>query len=195
MRTSRSGFSLIELMIALALLGIVVAKLTIVIDEARTSHGHQSASMAIEDRALYVLDKIAYAILGSDRDTLFPDNAMPTFTDRLNYKVSLGVEDGVVVWGEPEVIALSADGTSVYWAENEGEVEERLITWANNVSELLENEILNNGDDNANGLSDESGLNFVLDGDSVTIRLTLRGEDSDGRVINHTVETVVTCRN
>ena len=191
----RSGFTLIELMIALVLLGIVVTKLTIVIGEARSSFGRESARMAIEDRALYVLDLIAFAVMGSDRGTLNPDPALPTFSSLLRYQISMGVEDGEVVWSDPEVISLTEDSRSVYWAVNEGEENERLVVWANNVSQLLEKELLNGADDNQNQLQDESGLNFVIDRDSVTIRLTLVGEDSGGNVIHHTVETTVTCRN
>lgn len=195
MAPRRSGFSLVEMMIALVLLGIVVTKLTIVIGEARDSFGRESARMSIEDRALYVLDQIAYAVMGSDRDTLTPDPSLPTFTSKLSYQISMGVEDGQVVWSEPEVIGLTEDGRSVYWAQNEGEENQRLVTWANNVSQLLEKEFLNGTDDNENGLMDENGLNFVIDRDSVTIRLTLVGEDSEGETIRHTVETTVTCRN
>ena len=191
----RSGFSLVEVMIAVVLLGIVVAKLTIVIDQARDSYGHESARMAVEDRALYVLDRIAMAIMASDRESLDPEPELPTFTSRLKYQVSLGVEDGEVVWGDPEVISLDDSGESLYWAKNEGLPNQQLSTWANNVSQLLEEELLNGADDNANGLFDESGLNFVIDRNSVTIRLTLEGEDTDGRPIHHTVETTVTCRN
>lgn len=196
MRATRtSGFSLVEAMIAIVLLGIVVTKLTIVIDQARDSYGQESARMAIEDRALYVLDQVAYAVMGSDRDSLLPDPSLPTFTSRLQYQVSMGVEDGEVVLGDPEVIALTDEGNSLYWAQNEGQANERLVTWANNVSQLLEEELLNGADDNGNGLLDESGLNFVIDRDSVTIRLTLAGEDSSGKPIRHTVQTTVTCRN
>lgn len=191
----RAGFSLIEMMIAVVLLGIVVTKLTIVIGEARSSFGRESARMGIEDRALYVLDQIAYAVMGSDRGSLFPDNELPTFTSSLRYRVSMGVEDGQVVMSDPEVISLSEDGRSVYWAQNEGEANERLVVWANNVSQLLEEELLNGADDNQNDLTDESGLNFAIDRSSVTIRLTLVGEDSSGQTIHHTVETTVTCRN
>lgn len=195
MHARRSGFTLVEMMIALVLLGIVVTKLTIVIGEARSSYGRESARMAVEDRALYVLDQIAFAVMGSDRGTLNPDPALPAFSSLLRYQISMGVEDGEVVWSDPEVISLSPDGASVYWAQNEGEPEQRLVVWANNVSQLLEKEFLNGADDNDNQLNDESGLNFVIDRDSVTIRLTLVGEDSEGQTINHTVETTVTCRN
>jgi hypothetical protein len=133
--------------------------------------------------------------MGSDRGTLNPDPALPAFSSLLRYQISMGVEDGQVVWSDPEVISLSPDGGSVYWAQNEGEPEQRLVVWANNVSQLLEKEFLNGADDNQNQLNDESGLNFVIDRDSVTIRLTLVGEDGDGQIINHTVETTVTCRN
>ena len=45
------------------------------------------------------------------------------------------------------------------------------------------------------GLIDEDGLSFVLDGDRVVIRLTLRRPEVGGRTVVQTVESVVTIRN
>ena len=60
---------------------------------------------------------------------------------------------------------------------------------------FLAGELPNGMDDNGNGLIDEKGLSFVVDRDSVTIRLTLERVSNDGSVISKTVQSTVTCRN
>jgi hypothetical protein len=76
-----------------------------------------------------------------------------------------------------------------------GEAEERVVAWANTVSEMLQDELMNGVDDNDNDLADELGLSFVLDARSVTIRLSLERAADDGKKVQVTKETTVTCRN
>jgi len=193
-RTDSRGFTLIELCIALGLLTLMFIKLTLMMNDATTAHRRESVSMALEDRAALVLDRIAYAVIGSDPDTLFPNSEAPFFADRIEFKLSLGVEDGKVVWSDPEVIGLQDDPSLLYWARNEGEVGEQIVIWCRTVAEYFATELGNGEDDNDNGVTDETGLNFVLDGESVTIRLTIERTTPEGPV-RHTQETVVTCRN
>jgi len=191
----RAGFTLLEVTVAAALLSIVLVKLTIVVSEAQKSHRNEVGNMALEDRAHQVLDRIAYAVMGADRESLFPDNAAPLDQAKLKYKLSLGVEDGVTVWSY-ETIGLDDDEqSSVYWAQNEDLPDERRVVWCNTVSDLLEDELLNGADDNGNAIADEKGLSFVLDGDSIIIRLTLQRRGDEGEPVQVSVETTVTCRN
>ncbi len=194
-RARQAGFTLIEAMISIALVGLILAKLTIVMSEARRTHQEESVSMALEDQAADLIDRIAYAIVGSDADALDPIMAAPVFASVLRYQVSLGMEDGELVWGEPEVIGLSEDGVQVYWGQNVGLPGERIVVWANTVSQMLEGELMNGLDDNQNELPDELGLSFVMDARSVTIRLSLERSREEGEKIQVTKETTVTCRN
>ena len=190
----RRGLSLVEVLLGLALLGIVLTKLGMVVSETHEAHRRESVSMALEDQASTLLDRIAYAIVGSRADNLDPGVAPPFSTESLSYQVSLGVEDGEVVLSDPEIIALR-DGAELYWGQNVGEAGERIVVWSRTVSELLEDELFNGADDNANGIQDELGLSFVVQDASVTIRLTLERTDADGQVTQVTKETRVTCRN
>ena len=63
------------------------------------------------------------------------------------------------------------------------------------VAAFMKDEVLNNVDDNMNGITDETGLSFVVDGDSVTIRLTLERMNKEGNPVRVSKETTVTCRN
>ena len=191
----RLGFTLIELAIALTLVGILFAKLTMIVGDAAQAHRDGNTSMVLEDQAQVVLDKIVYAVVGADPDTLNPSSIKPFFSTKVGFRISLGVEDGEIVWGDPEVIGLAADPSQLYWARNEGLLGQQYVVWTRAVSELLQDELLNGADDNVNGLTDESGLAFDVVGDSITIRLTLVTTTKDGRTIATTKETVVTCRN
>lgn len=193
-RSRQQGFTLIELTIALTLLALLIIKLTMVLREASEGHHRGSVSLALEDQAQIVLDRIAYAVIGSDPDTLLPDPSAPFFTDEITYQVSLGVQDGEVVWSDLETIGLN-DPSLLYWAENKGEAQEKLVVWSRHVAELFADEVDNGFDDNGNLLADETGLSFVVDGDSVTIRLTLERQQEEGEPVRVTKETVVTCRN
>ncbi len=194
---NKSGLTVIEMMIVLSLLTIVGIKIFMVVQTAGKAQAEGTTSIVLDDQARRVLDRIAYAIMGSTRETLFPDPESPVFSASLEYEVSLGLDaSGEVVWGDPEKIELSEPQTQVIWRENPDEAEERRVVWCNTVSPFLEGETPGNGlDDNGNGLIDEEGLCFSLDGDRVTIRLTLQKTNKDGTRVTHTVETVATCRN
>ena len=191
----RAGFTVVEAVIAMALVGLVLTKLTLVMDEARRAHQEETLSLALDDQAMELMDKISFAIIGSAANSLDPSSFAPFSCATIHYKVSLGVEDGKVVWSDPEVIGLAEETSQVYWGENVGEAGERVVVWANTVSEMLEDELLNGVDDNGNDIADELGLAFVLDGESVTIRLSLERSRDDGKKIQVTKETTVTCRN
>ena len=193
-RAKQFGFTLVELCIALALLAILFIKLTMIMNEATTTHSRESIAMALEDQAQMVIDRIAFAVVGSDADKLFPDPSAPFFKDRLEFQVSLGVEDGEVVWSDLEVIALDENPSLLYWGRNEGTAEEQTVVWCRNVAEWFANEIGNGADDNDNGLTDEAGLSFVLEGETITIRLTLQRNTKEGP-IRYTNEARVACRN
>ena len=191
----RSGFTLIELMIAIALIAIVTVKLTMVIKQSTQVNRRESTVLALEDQAQRILDKISFAIIGSDSSTLVPNVQFPFFSSELKYQVSMGVENGATVWSDPEVIGQAEHKNELYWARNPGKADERYIVWCSSLSELLKDELANGSDDNKNGLTDEAGVNFVIDREAVTIRLTLERTGKHGDPIRFTKETTVTCRN
>ena len=120
----------------------------------------------------------------------------PLFSNTLEYRISLGFEEGEVVWSEPEQIGLDeTDPAKLVWSESMGTETERSVVWCNHVRPFLEQELPNAIDDNDNDVIDEAGLAFVLSGDSVTIRLTLEREGPGGSTMSRTRETTVTCRN
>ncbi|MEQ1893423.1 MAG: hypothetical protein ABL998_12825 [Planctomycetota bacterium] len=189
---SRAGWTLVEFLLAAGLTGLVMTKASLVLREAFGAAGRSTAMMHTEDQARAVMERISLAVMGSDRESLFP-GVESVHSSAIRYSMSLGIEDGELVWSAPEEIRL--DGTSVEWRENPGAVEEQRVTWSSLVSPLLAGETVNGVDDNENGLVDEDGLSFVLEGESVRIRLTIQRPELDGRTVPQTVESVVYIRN
>ncbi|QDU65413.1 PilW family protein [Engelhardtia mirabilis] len=192
---SRSGFSLMEVMIALTLLTILVVKGAVLMRMMRSTNSSQTEAMLLNDQANLVLDRISLAIVGSDKETLFPSFENPFHTSAVAYSVSLGLdENGAIVWGDPESIGLEEDGR-VVWKQNPDEDDERRLIWSDLVRPFLEGELSNGIDDNGNDLVDEQGLSFVLYKNSVTIRISLGADPTDPESATRTVETTVTVRN
>lgn len=191
----RSGLTFIEITISMVLLVIIGFKASLLLGMAAEVGEQKTTRIVLEDQAMRVLDQVSFAVMGADRETLFPDPDSPTYTEIVDYNVSLGVQDGEVVWSDPERIEMSAAADQVVWTSRPGEVNERRVVWCNIVRPFLAGELPNGVDDNGNGLVDESGLNFTLQGNTVQIRLTLERTNADGDLINETVETRVTLRN
>jgi len=195
MRT-RAGFTLLEVILGLSLFAILMAKVAMAVNSANRFTSEGTSAVVLEDQARAALDRIAYAIMGSDRDTLIPDQEAPLYSNDLDFRVSLGVDDGgVVVWDDPERIGLGESENQLMWSSNPDAPEERRVVWSNLVREFLEGEVPNGADDNDNGLVDEKGLSFVIFRNSVTIRLTLEKPGPGGRRMVESVQTTVTCRN
>lgn len=189
----RSGMTMIELMIVATLTVAIVLKAAFVVNAALGLANEETASMQGEDQARLIVDRIALAVMGSDRGTLLPQ-VEEIHSSSIKYSFFMGLEDGNLVWSDPEQICLE-DGTKLAWCENPGTADERRTVWSNLVSPTLQGEVVNGVDDNGNGLIDEDGLSFVVEGDRVRIRLTLRHPELDGRTAEQTVESVVCCRN
>ncbi len=192
----RAGFTLLEVIIAGALLAVVGAKIGLVLNATAETTNKSVNELDLEDQALRVLDQIAYAVMGSDRESLFPGGESPLFDSELNYTIHLGVSAGEVIVSAPERIGLDVDEDGkLFWKRNPDAEEELRVVWSSLVSEYLEGELPNGLDDNGNGVIDEDGLVFTLQGDLIHIMLTLERYDSQGERIVRFVETRATCRN
>lgn len=192
---TRKGFTLLELMLALVLLSILFVKGYDAMAAATAATGQATTEIVLEDQARRVMRQIAYAVMGSNRDSLNPDAQAPLSAQNLRYQVNLGIQDGDVIWSDPEQVAMEEARHQVYWSQNPGAENERRVTWTSLVAPFLEGELPNGIDDNGNGLIDEKGLSFVVDRNAITIRLTLERILDGGEVAIKTVETTVTCRN
>jgi len=194
-RGSQAGFTLLEITLAFTLLAILLTKIAVTVQSATRFTGETMTSSQLSDQAQRTIDRIAYAVMAAERSTLFPMSQAPAWTESLDFRVSLGVEERAVVWADPERIGLDEAPNRLLWTTNPGAEDERHVLWSNLVRPFLAGEEPNGVDDNGNGIVDEKGLSFVVKDGAVTIRLTIGREGAGDAVIEETLESTVMCRN
>jgi prepilin-type N-terminal cleavage/methylation domain-containing protein len=201
--TRRSGFTLLEMAMAIVLLALVIGNVYTILGGTSRDLANRNVRFEADTQARRALERIAMAVVGSHESSLYAQPTSPDSEDFLDYEEFLGLQDtngdGI---DEPVMsprmrIALSGEsGGQVSWYENPGEVGQKHVVWVKDVPQFAVGEIPANGvDDNDNGLLDESGLAFVKEGRSVRIVLSLRVPDGQGGFLDRQVETTVTCRN
>lgn len=190
----RAGLTLIELVVALVLVGLITAKAAFVVEQSLEFSRSSRSSIVLEEAAEGVLDRIALSLMGADRESLMPLLDSPLDSSEIAFRVSLGMEDGEVVWGGAEHISLE-DQRAVTWRQEDDVLGDRRAVWTNLARPFLEGELPNGLDDNGNGLIDESGLSFTIDDRTVVVRLSLADGRGDAVRLTRTVEATVTCRN
>jgi prepilin-type N-terminal cleavage/methylation domain-containing protein len=194
-RESRRGYSLVELLAAIALVAIVGVKVFLLMSMRARTEVKQSTELVVEDQARRVMEQIVYSVMGAARERLTPYPESPLFSSQLRYQVALGVENGEVVWDDPQLLGLGAADNELVWRKRPFDPEELRVVWCRNVGPFLEGEIPNGVDDNGNGLTDEKGVTFTVDGNLVTVRLTLQRVDEHEQPFTRTMEMVIACRN
>lgn len=194
-RPSRAGFTLLEMVISLALVALVVTNIVLAMNGSTKAYEVGSSRDEVEDQARRTLDRIALAVMGSSREGLAPGQEAPLHTHVLTYQLNLGYEDGEAVWSDPERIEREEQAAQITWKKNPGVAEEQRVVWTKWVRDYMDGEVFNGVDDNGNGLIDEKGLSFTIEEDLVTIRLTLEKTAPDGSRITVPLETQVNVRN
>jgi prepilin-type N-terminal cleavage/methylation domain-containing protein len=208
----RAGFSLIELMIVITLLGAVVGSVLAVLRSSTRAIAVGTTDARLESLASQTLDQIASRLRSSQLATMTPTLAAPFSSSQITFQSSVGTAAGATVWGPVERIRFEYDASEandgvdndgnglvdegrVVWVQDVGGPDERSSVWASGVSEFLRGETLDITDENRNGLVDEQGLCFDFDGTSVIVRLTLEARDASGMTLTRTVQERVFFRN
>lgn len=207
-RSSRAGVTLLEMVIGASLLTVLLGGLSAVTLSAERVEAQTSAILELESRARRTVDRIAEELRTARRDGLWPQPSAPLGSSGLQYQRNEGWSAGAISWSPPLSIALrpspedpdyGADGDGdglvdagrVIWTRDIGLPGETSATLVNGVSDLTEGETANGLDDNGNGLIDERGLSFELDGDMLHIRLTLERIEIGGQRILRTIDTAI----
>lgn len=209
--TRRAGFSLVEVLISMAMLGGLLGTMLMVVLSGSATARVGMARQTIEGAARRTLDRIATELVSAGVETLDPVPSAPWGSDQLTFQPIEGF-DGDVVWGAPRSFSLAleegelddgldnndnglADERVLVFTRDPGGAEELATIWAHGIRELAEGELDNGEDDNGNGLADEAGLSFVQVQNRLVVRLSLEELDADGNRLVRTVETSVRLRN
>lgn len=194
-KRARAGFTVLEVLITVALLGLVTSNLYMILGQSSDALSDKAYLHDTEVQARRTLDRITQALLGASQSTLYLTPVAPFSTGALNYESNLGVENGEIIWSDPERVDFEISNGRVLWKENPDTESERSQVWSKWIPPFLEGEFLTGEDDNDNGLIDEGGLSFELQGNSVVVRLTIEKTAPSGERFSKTLESVVTCRN
>jgi type II secretory pathway pseudopilin PulG len=195
-RRARAGFTLLEAAVATALAGLVIANVTIVLRASQRTWDEQTLETSLDVLAVQTLDRVTMALAGASREALQPAYEPPLPCSDLVYEYSLGMQGEVEQWSAPQRIYMDGARAAVVWAENPGMPEEREVVWGKNVRNELADEVLGNlVDDNGNGIVDEAGLCFTIEGNAVRVRITLEKTNPEGIVVRRSRESLVVCRN
>lgn len=208
----RSGFTIVELAIAMLILGILLGAIGMTVLRGGGAYKQGIAAGAVEAQARRALDRIAEQFTSAQSDNLNPNPLPPFGSNTLDFRNSTGFAGGAVTWGPTTRLQFQYDpGEIDDGVDNDGDGvadEGRVVLMENfglanqvtqvlcvNVREFLEGETPDGADENGNGLIDERGLSFELNDQTLTIRLSLERLDDNNNPLVRTVETGVRLRN
>jgi prepilin-type N-terminal cleavage/methylation domain-containing protein len=204
----RAGFTLLELVIATALLSLVLGAVGLVQMRARDGAKAGMGRELVETHCRRTLDRVAEELQGVGHSLLFPDPSTQLGTSSITYQHPVSVSPtGVVTWDAPSSLILQLEaGETDNGLDDDGDGlidERRLVLTRNGVStvlctgltELGEGEVANGLDDNGNGVVDEAGFNVRKIGDLLTIRMTVQGLAGEGEIALSSLQTAVVLHN
>ena len=185
------GFTIIELILSIAILLAVVAASSqfLTTTGGALAGGITRSHLASKTNAL--AERIADELMRAGASTITDPAGGPA----IEYRRTMGHSGGAAQWGSPLRIEYRPADDQVVWIRNPGLASEQEVGWATGIRPYLEGETDNGSDDNGNGLVDERGVSFDLDGDVLTIRISMQARDPDGRDIVHTATSSVRLRN
>lgn len=209
-----AGLSAIELIFAIVIFGLSVAVPVQMTGRLGQAFESGSTIQELDQGGRRTLDRLTERLQGSAAANITPPGMVaPLNTSTIDFQQAIGLAGDDLVWANPERIrfeysptdandGLDNDGNGliddgvIVWIQNADMADESRTVLCRGVMENLEGEIPNNNqDDNGNGLVDEAGLSFDLDGDWIRVWITI-GKVGDGGIITlHTIERTIAFRN
>ena len=201
--STRSGFTLLEVILAVGIFALISVNVILVSKTGSAAARGGALLTTLSGELDLTLERMQLALMAANAEEVQSVSAFPLYSNRVDFAIDIGVDNGSVVLGDPERIEWSPttqqDG-SVVWTRNPDDpAVERAITWTRAVPPAFEDETLGNGaDDNQNGLFDEGGLAFTIpdeNQDMLEIFLTVERANKEGERVPMSRTVRVTCRN
>jgi hypothetical protein len=204
--------TLLEMTIAtVAFMVVIGAVYSVLASGSQTVHA-TTVSGQLERKVERIARRIGRTAMLAGASTLLPSPQAPLGSSQVSFQCSQGWANDAMVWGPVISVGLEddiddpADGmdndgdgcideATVVWRRDVGGPNEVSEIWVDNVRRFMDGEIQNNQDDNGDGLVDEAGLSFVLQGSTLVIRLCLERRGVDGRVVTRVARHAVRLRN
>jgi prepilin-type N-terminal cleavage/methylation domain-containing protein len=209
---SRRGFTLVELMISVVILGMIMSSVALVGISNRRAFDQGAGGANLEVTLRRAVDHVVQELMRAAAISLGPNPLAPAGADDMTYYKIVGVAAGEPVestlfrlrweYEEGEIDdgvdnngnGLVDEGRILY-TRDFTEANERTVVICHNVAEYFPGETPNLADDNGNGLQDERGFCLERVGDAIVIRLALTSIVADSGLQTRTIETSVKLRN
>lgn len=204
------GMTLLEVTISLTVFATAMAGVVMSLGMGGKAYSQSAIHNRLYGKSGRTMQRLVRELGPAAAASLQP--ADPEGGDRIEFQPVIDTVGGVPVLGEVTRFSLELDPRELDNGvddDGDGLVDERVLARVTDptgpnerrvillreVREFLEGEADDGIDNNGNGLADESGLAFDLDGELLTIRLTVEAVLEGGRVVTETLETSMTLRN
>ena len=210
-RRRQHGYTLIESVIAVTLLGLVIGSITMVGRAHERAYHTAATASQLEAQAALAMERIMTDLRIAARESITPDPGA-VGTAGVQYVQAVGIALGEVELSPLRAVRFEyelgeiddgidnngnglVDEGRVVLIENLGEPNERTRVITRWVRELSGGEQDNGLDDNGNGLVDEPGFVLRRVDETLIVRLTLERRDVEGRTMSRTAQTSIRPRN
>jgi len=208
----RAGFTLVEVALATTILVVALGSLVLFSRNSATALNSGASQAELEAELRRTLRRMSEELISSGVGEITPQPFPPEGATQLVYRRSEGQVNGRIRWSAPRRLALApesgevddgldnngnglVDEGRIEWTIDLGMPEERTVTLCHGVRELGRREEDNAQDDDQDGLVDEPGLAFRLEGGRLRLSLTLERMGPQRQPVAQTLETVVRPRN
>lgn len=211
--TTRAGFTLIELVLAACIFGLLLGGVTYFQSKASSHSREISARSRAETQARRAVERVLDELCGISSALLVPDPTGALGSDQIAFQKPVTVSNaGVVAWSAQNRLALALDdGETDNGLDDDGDglVDERRLvltrafgapnqtttTLCHGIASWYPGELGNGVDDNANGATDERGFNVQRVGDLLHVRVCVQVAAGPGEIADWTVDTAMRLRN
>lgn len=210
--TRRAGFTIVELLIAVALLGLALSGAAMVSRSGSEVHRTSVAVQDVEQRLHRALEQVSGALTTAGADYLVPTPVEGLAYGSLQFQQVIGHTGTTPDLGPTIELATEIEGNEAdNGADDDGDglvderelvltldvggANEQRVKLVSGVLELLEGESSDGLDENGNGLVDEPGFHLERNGDVVAVRLSIGDQDPQGRLVVRTAELDIRMRN